>query len=223
MIQRLLSTIKNTLMYIEVIPLDTSIDASGLTYFVSEELHGSFGVGSLVEIPLRSSLSSAIVSKLSTEPSPEYLENIRSIVSVICGIPLLAPYQLETILFLADRHFVHAHKALSLFLSKSLVKYVEKKSFIQLVHTAPVFKKISTKPRFMHCGNTTDITEYIHKSIQDNTSLVVIFPDDFAIDGYLSRFPEDPATVLVVRDALTQTQKFKRFIDVYNGEKKIII
>ena len=211
-------------MYIEVIPLDASIDAAGLTYFVSDELRLDFSVGSLVEIPLRNSLVPAIVARLDTEVS-ESMEHIRSIVSIICGAPLLAAYELETTLFLAARYFVHAHKVLSLFLSRSLLKYLEKKSFIQLTK-APVERKSPESPqipRFIHCTEHMDIQEVIHTYIQKSDTLAIVFPDDFSLDGYLSRFAEDSDTMLVIRDGITDTQKYKRFIDVYNGEKKIII
>lgn len=209
-------------LYIEVIPLDTSIDSSALTYFASDDLRGSFAVGSLVEVPLRNALSLAIVTRIDTE-SGESADNIRSIVSVVCGNPLLAPYQTESMLHLAGRYFVHAHKALSLFLSKSLVTYLGKKSYIQLNAMQVPESRNPEKPRLIHCPEATDINTLIYQYLENREDVVLIFPDDFAIEGYLRRFPVDESRVLIIRDSITDTQKYKRWIDVYNGEKKIII
>ena|GEM_PF-5111032 len=113
-------------MLIEVIPFGGSIDDQGLTYFVQDDLAETMRVGSLVEVPFRSGLDMAVVTKIDTAETPE---NLKSIGAFLCSIPLLAPYQVTIIFALSSYYFVHAHQILSLFLSKGLVKYLEKKNF----------------------------------------------------------------------------------------------
>lgn len=129
-----LSIFKNPSVLIEVIPLGGSIDNAGLTYFVSDELISNIQPGCLVEVPFRNALDYAIVTKVNT--FYEETENLRSIVRVVTSIPFLSPYQIQTIFDCSSYYFVHAHHILSLFLSKSLVRYLEKKNFVGL-NTTP--------------------------------------------------------------------------------------
>lgn len=239
-------------MFIEVIPLDSSIDASGLTYFVPDRAKRDFSVGSIVEIPLRNSLSFAVVARMDTE-APD-TDNIRSIANVICAMPILAPYETETILSIAERYFVHAHVALSLFLPHSLLRYLEKKSFVALNPSdTKIPKRKTQKTRFIHCQNQNDLSDQLHTILAEDASIAVVFPDDFALDAFLrtvgkdtkdSSCPPDKGgsrhggrgvfdgctqetfdlnEAIFVHDRLTETQRHKRFIDAYNGEKKQII
>lgn len=171
-------------MFIEVIPLDASIDSSGLTYFAPDRAQRDFGVGSIVEIPLRNALVFAVVARMDTE-APD-TENIRSIASVICAMPILAPYEVETTLAIARRNFVHSHVALSLFLPHALLRYLEKKSFVAL-HTPDTSKKKRKphKTRFVHCKSQEDLTGRLHTLMDEDVTTAIIFPDDFALDGFL--------------------------------------
>ncbi|MDD2917197.1 MAG: hypothetical protein PHH70_05110, partial [Candidatus Gracilibacteria bacterium] len=144
-------------MFIEVIPFGGSIDDGGLTYFARDELAESIRIGCLVEVPFRNALDYAIVTNLvppllqkgdtcvkmgSENPGMgmeekegrDEAENIRSIVRIITPLPLLSPYQIRTIFACASYYFVHTHHILSLFLPKTIVKYLEKRDFGALTH-----------------------------------------------------------------------------------------
>jgi hypothetical protein len=76
--------------------------------------------------------------------------------------------------------------------------------------------------RFYHHTNESDFFKVTQKFITDRT--VVIFPDDFSIDGFLKGYPTIMLdSSIVIQDKLTETKKHKTFISVYNGEKNIII
>lgn len=208
-------------MLIEVIPFGGSIDNKWLTYYARDELVGSIQLGCLVEVPFRNVVDYAIVTSLE---SSEVLESPKSIVRVVTSIPLLAPYQIQSIFDNSSYYFVHAHHILSLFLSKMLVRYLEKKNFIGLTPSMITTKKgssIYNTIHFYHHTNNASFFESIQKYILGRT--VLIFPDDFAIEAYLKTYPIDPETMLVVPDKLTETKKYKAFCSVYNGEKNIII
>ena len=206
-------------MFIEVIPFGGSIDDEGLTYFVRDELAESIQVGCLVEVPFRNALDYAIVTRTQDVQIPE---SPKSIVRIITSIPLLAPYQIRSIFDTASYYFVHTHHILSLFLSKTLVKYLEKKDFEALMPEKGNRENISDNTiNFHHHTSDTPLYQAIGKYMEDHT--VLVFPDDFSIDAYLKSSPMSPESMLVIYDKLTETKKHKAFASVYNGEKNIII
>ena len=168
-------------LFIEVIPLDGSIDHGALTYFIPNDLAKQTNIGSLVEVPWRNTLSYAIVTKIGSESIPE---GVRSVSMLACSLPILTPYQIETILDLARHYFVHAHQILSLFLPKLFVRSMEKKSFAQLVHMKAERNKKMTKPTLLHISGKQDIYAVLNNHIESkkNDGVVVIFPDDFAVE-----------------------------------------
>lgn len=94
-----------------------------------DELAPDIQVGCLVEVPFRNAVDYAVVT---SKESGDVPENPRSIVRIVTSIPLLAPYQIRSIFDCSSHYIVHAHQILSLFLSKTLVKYLEKKDFAWL-------------------------------------------------------------------------------------------
>lgn len=121
-------------MYILVIPTSHTIDTEPLIYFCPENFESQIRLGSLVEIPIRTSMTSAVVSDIGVE-IPIWLEisYIRSIVRVVCTTPLLAQNTLRVIPEIAELSLVPIHKVLSLFLPKSTLTALEKKNFEVLV------------------------------------------------------------------------------------------
>jgi primosomal protein N' len=204
---------------IEVIPLGGSIDNVGLTYFIQDELAKSIQPGCLVEVPFRNALDYALVTKVGV--SYEEIENLRSIVRVVTSIPFLSSYQIQTIFDCSSYYFVHAHHILSLFLSKSLIRYLEKKDFSGLLPQKEEKRGQDGTIHFHHHGNSSSFFEKIRVSITEDT--VVVFPDDFFIDAYLKFDPSISEKACIVPEKLTETKKYKAFCSVYNGEKNIII
>lgn len=151
------------------------------------------------------------------------LDDPKSIVRIITGIPLLAPYQVRMIFGCSSYYFVHIHQILSLFLSKSLVRYLEKKDFAMLVPCpiADRYESGANIVRLHHHMDNSSFLSKIQECITGNTA--IIFPDDFAIENYLGSCGMDAGTTLVIQDRLTETKKYKAFCSVYNGEKNIII
>ena len=210
---------KNQSVFIEVIPFGGSIDNEGLTYFVRNELAESIQIGCLVEVPFRNAVDYALVTRIDSSKIPE---SPKSIVRIITSIPLLTPYQIESIFDSSTYYFIHAHHILSLFLSKTLVKYLEKQNFKALTARALIQENIPNNIiRFYHHTSDASFIESLQSHILPST--VIVFPDDFFLDTFLKYSPINPETTLVVPDALTETKKHKAYISVYNGEKNIII
>jgi len=172
-----------------------------------------------VEVPFHNAVDYAIVTNRESTNIPE---NPKSIVRIVTATPLLAPYQIRSIFDISSYYFVHAHQILSLFLSKTMIRYLEKKNFSALLEK-PLHKKDGSCSEidFYHHTSNIPFLDTVRKFIEGNT--VIVFPDDFSMEAYLRHCPIDPETTLVVPDTLTQTKKYKAFCSVYNGEKKIII
>lgn len=206
-------------MFIEVIPFGGSIDDEGLTYFVRDEIAPTIQIGCLVEVPFRNALDYAIVTRMQDVDIPE---SPKSIVRIITPIPLLAAYQIRSIFDTASYYFVHTHHILSLFLSKTLVKYLEKKDFEALIPEKNHRENILDNTiHFYHHTSDAPFSETIREQMRERT--ILVFPDDFSIDAYLKSSPIDLESTLIIYDKLTETRKFKAFASVYNGEKNIII
>lgn len=172
-----------------------------------------------MEVPFRNAIDYAIVTNMESSEIPE---NPKSIIRVVTSIPLLSPYQIQSIFDSSSYYFVHTHHILSLFLSKTLVRYLEKKDFVGLLSQVSDRRKNTNNViGFYHHTSDTPFFQAIREHIKGNT--VIVFPDDFSIEAYLRIHPLDSETTLVIPDKLTETKKYKAFCSVYNGEKNIII
>ncbi len=205
-------------MFIEVIPFGGSIDNEWLTYFVRDELAQDIQVGCLVEVPFRKDVDYAIVTKIN---APEIQEELKSIVRIITTTPLLSVYQIQTIFEISSYYFIHLHHVLSLFLSKTVVKYLEKKDFKALISKPQTTEKTEQKIRFYHHADNPSFFQILHENIEWKTA--IIFPDDFSLNAYFKAFSLDTENELTIPDSLTDTNKYKAFAVVYNWEKNIII
>ncbi len=125
-------------MYILAIPTSHTIDTEPLIYFCPENFESQIGLGSLVEIPVRTSMTYAVISDIDVEiPVGLEITDIRSIVRVVCTTPLLGEDTLRVIPEIAELSLVPIHKVLSLFLPKSTLTALEKKNF-EVLDSLPV-------------------------------------------------------------------------------------
>lgn len=65
------------------------------------------------------------------ERAPENME-LRDIIRVITSKEILAPYQIALILEISAKYLIPIHRVLGFFLSKAVVKRLEKKNFEQI-------------------------------------------------------------------------------------------
>lgn len=117
-------------MHISVIPSSHSINTTPLTYHVGDVFRSQIQIGSLVEIPLGRNIEYGVVAGF-TENIPENYE-IKSIVQVICSVPILAKYQIEVILKIAKRYMIPIHRVLGFFLPRPVMSRLEKSNFGEL-------------------------------------------------------------------------------------------
>ncbi|MFZ2255730.1 MAG: hypothetical protein WAW59_02700 [Patescibacteria group bacterium] len=122
-------------MFIDVIPSEHSIGIHPLTYSVPEGFAGEIIPGCIVEIPVRSATEYGIVVGFREYP-PENME-LKDIVGVITSKEILAPYQIALILEISAKYLIPIHRVLGFFLSKAVIKRLEKKNYEQIVLGEP--------------------------------------------------------------------------------------
>jgi primosomal protein N' len=117
-------------MYIDIIPSEHSIGIHPLTYSIPEDFEGEIIPGCIVEIPVRNSVEYGIVVGF-RESSSDGME-LRDIIRVVTNTEILAPYQLALILEISARYLIPIHRVLGFFLSKAVLKRLEKKNYEQI-------------------------------------------------------------------------------------------
>jgi len=117
-------------LYLDVIPSEHSIGIYPLTYSIPEGFENSIIPGCIVEIPVRNALEDGIVVVF-RKAAPEGME-LKDITSVIPSKAVLAPYQIALILEISSKYLIPIHRVLGFFLSKAVVKRLEKKNYEQV-------------------------------------------------------------------------------------------
>jgi primosomal protein N' len=224
-------------MLLSIIPIDSSIDDEGLTYFAKDILKKELHIGSLVNIPIKENIRYGIVADIlspTTEEIPASID-IRSIVSIACSTPLLAPYQFRLIHALAHRHFVHAHKVLALFLPKFIFNTLEKKAFEPMITVTDYESRATGKFRnskletrnlisFFHNTKNVSLSEYIQdflKKYSNNTA--IIFPDDLLLSQELQHLTGIEKNATVVKNSHTYTRRYKTWLEARQKKNPILI
>jgi len=119
--------------YIDIIPSEHSIGIHPLTYSIPEGFENDIIPGCIVEIPMRNSLEYGIVVGF-RQAAPENME-IRDISQIITSKEVLAPYQIALILEISAKYLIPIHRVLGFFLSRAVIKRLEKKDFEQINST----------------------------------------------------------------------------------------
>lgn len=214
-------------MFLLIIPLESSIDDEGLTYFAKDEFKKDIHIGSLVNIPVRDSIRYGIVSDILSDEAGKLIpeENLRSIVDIVCSTPVLSPYQLRLTHALAKKHFVHAHKVLALFFPKFIFNALEKKAFEPMVEIKPFpIKKKLGNISFFHNTKNKNLSEYILEFIEKNPEgSAIIFPDDLLLSQELKKLGEKKKEATLIKNADTYTKRYKNWLEVTKKKNQILI
>ncbi len=222
-------------MLLSIIPLDSSIDDEGLTYFAQDSFRKDIFIGSLVNIPIRDNICYGIVADiLPKETETTIPENLKSIVNIVCTTPLLAPYQFSLVQALASKNFVHAHKVLSLFLPKFVFNALEKKTFEPMLEVTRLqsykVTKNSRNPKpetrnlisFFHNTKNIPLVEIIQFFLKKYENLVIIFPDDLLLSQTLKNLPELQKKSTIVKNSATYTKRYKTWLEASKKTNPIL-
>ena len=215
-------------MLLSIIPLDSSIDDEGLTYFAKDTLKKDIHIGSLVSIPLRDRICYGIVAdiiRITEATAPIDEANLKSIVTVTCSTPLLAPYQFDLVRALAQKHFVHIHKVLALFLPKFIFNTLEKKAFEPMIDMKPLaFEKKARPISFFHNTKNIPLAQYIQAFIgKDSRPYAIIFPDDLLLSGVIKHLSEECQKATIIKNGDTYTKRYKGWLQTSKHANRILI
>jgi primosomal protein N' len=165
------------------------------------------------------------------ESAPEGME-IRDIVRVVTLAPLLAPYQIALILEIGAKYLIPIHRVLGFFVSKWVLKRLEKKNFEQLDSETDEQSKISRRSSQIQT-NSVEMTENKLTILKDSIitgdilknflkpSTVVICPDDFTLYRLEAELAD--MDIFYLPWESTDTRKAQSWIDIKNHEYDIIV
>jgi primosomal protein N' len=184
---------------------------------VGADLYWEIVPGCLVEIPMRSATEYGIVV-WKRETAPEGME-VRDIIRVVTPLPLLAPYQVALILEIAAKYLIPIHRVLGFFVSKWVLKRLEKKNFEQL-NSQPSSHPTIQPSNFLTILKDSIITGGILRDLL-KPGTIIVCPDDFT----LYRLEEELSgmDIFFLPGESTDTKKAQSWIDIRNREYDIIV
>ncbi|MBP9779152.1 hypothetical protein KBD33_00845 [Candidatus Gracilibacteria bacterium] len=201
-------------MYLSIIPFSHSIGTSPLTYVGGDIFSDDIALGSIVLIPLGKGQELGLIVGISEE-NTEMREDIKTILQVITKRTVIAPYQIDMILFLARRYMIPIHRVLGFFLTQPILKRLEKYGYDILSETTQTSQHtIPRKKELVFFSETTITSDILHPYLGEKT--IIICPDDFSLENYRKDF-ENEHTFFYSTD-LTDTRKAKAWIDIRNGK-----
>lgn len=208
-------------MYIDVIPYDMSFSTEALTYFVGDSFDTDILIWQLVIIPFWKKDIYWIIADISLTPRVDNPENIKEIASIVTSYPLLDRYQLSVIQKISLKYFLPIHKVLAIFLSRPLIKRLEKRNF--LLEYIPYERSITTKKQYfcISLGSIID-TETITTLFENvESNIVLVVPDDLFLEQLKHNWKH--VSTLFVGNEETDAMKSKKWIEVYEKKYQIII
>ena len=203
-------------MYLSIIPFSHSIGASPLTYVWGDICNLDIPLGSIADIPLGKSRENGLIVWSSDENIWD-IQDVKTIHGMITSRTVIAPYQIDMIVFLARRYMIPIHRVLGFFLTRPIIQRLEKYWYDTLIEDASYQSEPSTpfwKNELVFFGETIITAEILKKYLQEKT--VIICPDDFSLENYRKDF-ENENTFFFSND-LTDTRKAKAWIDIRNGK-----
>ncbi len=127
---------------------------------------------------------------------------------------IIEPYQIKIIQSIATTYFLPIHRVLGFFLSRPLMKRLEKYGYDELLGSKVAHYPIGTRQRELMVAASGITPETIRKYTTPGT--IVICPDDFYLYS-LAETISDEGTFFLPTEA-TETQKVKAWIDTYQGK-----
>lgn len=209
-------------MFFAVIPFTHSIGTEPLIYSWETLWENIAEIGSIVEIPYGNKLEHGIIAKIYQDcpfdTSSESFHRIKSVESIITTKQLLAPYQIDMIIYISQKYMIPIHRTLGIFLTKPILSRLEKKAYEQ-INQVSVPANIPTLHQLHILKDAIVTPSIVEPYIQWAT--VIILADDFALIPYMRKYQEN-AQVLFLKNEMTDTRKAQAWIDIKNWVFPII-
>ncbi len=235
-------------MYILVAPFANSFDDIWLTYFVPKDLENYIIPGIIVDIPFQNSIAFWLVIKKIDEINIDVeVDKIKSIVWIKYDIPLLFPYQIELLSWIAKYYFSNIHSCLSVFFPSNLKEKIEKmklnliskREFNYLFsykknltwEQEKVLEEInkSDKNKILFywitgSGKTEIYINLVKQYLDLWKQVLILVPEIILTNQILDRFQKIFWNdVIVLNSSITSATKTKNRLDIFSSKAKIII
>ncbi len=200
-------------------PFDISFSSrEWLDYYAKSTYDGQIFLWSIVEVPLKNTSVFWVVIWIKNEPPKE---EEKSICDLICSYPIISEATIRVIKELSILYCLPLHRTLNLFLPKFVFSKLEKWAFLDIVDISLEHNlKKETWLEIIHLinGNRTNV---LSKELTPWS--VLVFPDDLSIDSFLSGKQELIKDILIYKNGLSYSKKYRLFLDVLKRKKDILI
>jgi len=112
-------------LYIKTVLFSSSFSDEGITYFVPDFLEEKIKIGQIILVPYWKQIKDAVILEILDKIDFDE-KKIKSIIEIKFEIPLLFPYQIKLINFIAKKYFSLIHHCLNLFFPKNLKEKIRK-------------------------------------------------------------------------------------------------
>jgi len=205
-------------MFLDIIPSEHSIGIHPLTYSIPEGFEGEIIPGCMVEIPVRNALEYGIVVGF-RQAAPENME-IRDISRIITSKAVLAPYPIALILEISAKYLIPIHRVLGFFLSKAVVKRLEKKNYEQIVLVEPRSQVLNLENSVTILKDSVITWDMLRRYLKPWT--VVLCQDDLTLYRLEKELWLQTNTLFLPSES-TETKKSQWWIDIQSKKYDIIV
>jgi primosomal protein N' len=229
-----------------VLPFDASQDSQGYTYLVPEHLASEIRIGQLVQVPLREHEVQGIVAGLSRIPGDADVSELKEVDAILQAMPLFQPEQVATMLRYAEKHAIHIHKVVALFLPapirNRILKYGLEPVGMVLPESEPSESPLpeprspqdserdtdavpngrTNPPELCFFLDSERLVEAARKLLE-TPGVAIIVPSDIFTQKILAGFAGKPESVGIFDSGMTETAKSKSWIDTLRKKYDSVI
>lgn len=198
----------------QVLPFDASQDTEWYTYRVPEMLLNDIVVGQMVEIPLRDALVQGIVAHLTEISSQVDISEIKEIRAILIMTPLVHAHQIQAMLGYAEKHAIHIHKVVSLFLPAPIRNRVLKYG-LEMTDTDIPWASLWAHilPELVFFPNSEEALQETVKLLEQS-GIAVITPSDIFTEKVLEMCAKNREELGIFDARMTETARSKFWIQV---------
>ena len=238
-------------MYIIAIPFTQTFDDKGLLYKLPLHLETEILLWSIVSVPLKSHIVLGVVGKIMNKIDNNIEEKkIREVKNIENNHIFLNKKNRELVFWISSYYFTPIHNALNLFFPKNLKEKIKKNTINkQREKKAPPFKYIYTNKVILSeaqqkvltqiytsihnkfylygltgSGKTQIYIELMKHNIDKWKQILYLIPEIILLDQIAARLKKVFWNHLIeINSAISDAQKTKNWIEIQNGNAKIIL
>lgn len=184
---------------------------------------GDIAVGQMVEIPLRDALVYGIVAHLTQISSHVDISEIKEIRAISIATPLLHAQQIQAMLRYAEKHAIHIHKVVSLFLPapvrNRVLKYGLEIGDTVVPQEAPRAYKL---PELIFFPSSEQVLQETAKLLEQ-PGIAVISPSDIFTEKILEICTKSREELGIFDARMTETARSKFWIQMLSKKFTSVI